>query len=60
MCIRDSIQGSRSGRVRREISGVMQVDEKGHEGNTAVVTAYIVPVCWKKHGMYHQKGINSD
>ena len=37
MCIRDS-----SGCVRLEIPGVTQVDEKGHEGNTAVVTAYYV------------------
>ena len=35
------IQGFPSGCVRREIPGVTQVDEKGHEGNTAVVTAYI-------------------
>ena len=28
--------------------GVTQV-EKGHEGNTAVVTAYYV--CWRKHGI---------
>ena len=28
------------------IPGVTQVDEKGHEGNTAVVTAYL---CWRKH-----------
>ena len=35
-------KGSPSGCVRREIPGVTQVDEKGHEGNTAVVfTAYI-------------------
>ena len=34
------IQGCPSGCVRREIPGVTQV-EKGHEGNTAVVTAYI-------------------
>ena len=43
------IQGSPSGCVRREIPGLTQVDEKGHEGNTAVVTAYI---CWRKHGIY--------
>ena len=30
-----------------EIPGVTQVDEKGHEGNTAVVTAYLG---WRKHG----------
>ena len=35
--------------VRREIPGVTQVDEKGHEGNTAVVTAYIY---WTKNGIY--------
>ena len=29
----------------REIPGVTQVDEKGHEGNTAVVTANL---CWRK------------
>ena len=44
------VQGSPSGCVRREIPGVTQVDEKGHEGNTAaVVTGYI---CWRKHGVY--------
>ena len=32
--------GSPSGCVRREIPGVTQV-EKGYEGNTAVVTAYV-------------------
>ena len=41
------IQGFPSGCVRREIPGVTQVDEKGHEGNTAVVTAYTY---WSKHG----------
>ena len=30
--------------VWREIPGVTQVDEKGHEGNTALVTAYM---CWR-------------
>ena len=35
------IQGSPSGCVRREIPGVAQVDEKGHEGDTAVVTSYV-------------------
>ena len=34
------IEGSPSGCVWREIPGVTQVNEKGHEGNTAVVTAY--------------------
>ena len=43
------IRGSPSGCVRRKIPGVTQVHEKGHEGNTAVVTAY---VCWRKHGIY--------
>ena len=38
------IQGSPSGCVRREIPGVTQVDEKGHEGNTAVVTAFNIYV----------------
>ena len=47
--IQYSVQGSPSGCVRREIPGVTQVDEKGHEGNTAVVTAYI---CWRKHGIH--------
>ena len=27
--------------MRREMPGATQVDEKGHEGNTAVVIAYI-------------------
>ena len=35
------VQGSPSGCVRREIPWVTQVDEKGHAGNTAVVTAYM-------------------
>ena len=30
-----------SGCVRREIPGVTQVDEKGHEGNTAVATVLL-------------------
>ena len=51
------IQGSSSGRVRREIPGVTQVDQKGHERKTAVVTAYL---CWRKHGIYLSWGINSD
>ena len=34
------LQGFPSGCVRREIPGGSQVDEKGHKGNTAVVTAY--------------------
>ena len=40
-----------SGCVRREIPGVTQVDEKGHEGNTAVlgITAYL---CGRKRGRY--------
>ena len=43
------MQGSPLGCVRREIPGVTQVDEEGHEGTTAVVTAYI---CWRKHGIH--------
>ena len=43
------IQGSPSGCVRREIPGVTQVDEKKHEGNTAVFTAFFI--CWR-HGIY--------
>ena len=43
------IQGSPSGCVRRKIPRVTQVDEKVHEGNTAVVTAYI---SWRKHRIY--------
>ena len=39
------VQGFPSGCVWREIPGVTQVDKKGHEGNTAVVTAYL---CWRK------------
>ena len=35
------IQGPPSGCVRRQIQGVTQVGEKGHECNTAVVTDYI-------------------
>ena len=48
LCI--ATQGSPLGCVPREIPRVTQVDEKGHEGNTAGVTAYII--CWRKHGMY--------
>ena len=43
------MQGSPLGCVRREISEVTHVDEKGHERKTAVVTAYI---CWRIHGIY--------
>ena len=39
-------EGSPSGRVRREIPGVTQVDENGHEGNTAVVTACRLEETW--------------
>ena len=53
----DTIQGSPSEYVWREIPGVTQVDEKGdEEGNTAVVTAYIRS---RKHGIYIVWGINS-
>ena len=38
------VQGSPSGCVRRDIPGVTQVDQKGHEGNTAVGTAYNIYV----------------
>ena len=47
VCMYICVQGSPSGCVWREILGVTQVDEKGHEGNTAVVTAYLR---WRKHG----------
>ena len=44
--------------MRREIPGVTQVDEKGHEGNTAVVTAYL---CWRKHGQRNSRtGVLAD
>ena len=45
------------------------VPEKGHEGNTAVVTAYIyiiyilyiiLYICQEKYGIYISRGINSD
>ena len=49
---RTYIQDSPSGCVRREIPGVTQVDEKGHDGNTALVTAYL---CWRKHGQRNSK-----
>ena len=49
------MQGSLSGCVRREIPWVTQVDEKGHEGSTAVVTTCIG---WRKHGIYISWGIN--
>ena len=46
-------EGSPSGREQREIPGVTQVDENGHEGNMAVVTAY---TCWEKHGIvFHEE-----
>ena len=52
------IQGSPSGCVRREIPGLTQVDEKGHEGNTAVVTAYL---CWRKYGQRNSRtGVPAD
>ena len=51
------VQGSPSGCVRSEIPAVTQVEEKGREGNTAVVTAYI---CWRKHGIHLSWGRNSD
>ena len=44
----ETIQGSPSGCVRREIPGGTQVDEKGHEGNTAVVRLVLIgTVSWK-------------
>ena len=46
------VQGSPSGCVWREIPGVTQIDEKGHEGNTSVVTAYL---CWRKHGQRNSR-----
>ena len=39
-------KGSPSGCSRREIPGETQVDEKGHEGNTELVTA---------DGMFYKK-----
>ena len=33
--------------VTRNPGGDVEADEKGHEGNTAVVTAYL---CWREHG----------
>ena len=41
-------QGTPSGCVRGELPGMTQVDEKGHEGNTAVVTAlyYMLEATW--------------
>ena len=56
---RTYIQGSPSGCVRREIPGVTQVDENGHEGNTAVVTAYCL--CWRKGGQISSRtGVPAD
>ena len=37
------VQGPPSGCVRREFSGVAQVDEKGHAGNIAVVRSCLNP-----------------
>ena len=52
------MQGSPSGCVRREVPGVTQVDEKGHEGNTAVVTAHLG---WRKHGHRNSRtGVAAD
>ena len=53
------IQGSPSGCVWREIPGVTQVDGKGHEGDTAVVTAYLF---WRKHGQRNSRtgGVPAD
>ena len=53
------VQGSRSGCVWREIPGVTQVNEKGKEGNTAVVTAYLL--CWRKRGKINSRtGVPAD
>ena len=40
------VQRSSSVCVWRDIPGVTQVDEKGHEGSTAVVTAYNIYIGW--------------
>ena len=53
------IQASPSECVRREIPGVTQV-KKGHEGTSAVVTAYSEYIYCRKHGTYLSLGINSD
>ena len=37
------------GMLARLTPGVTRVDEKGHEGNTAVIAGYIR---WRKHGIY--------
>ena len=50
--------GSPPACVWREIAGVTRVDEKGHKGNTAVVTAYL---CWRKHGQRNSRtGVPGD
>ena len=52
------IQGSPSGCVWHETPGVTQVDEKRHEGNTAVVTAHLG---WRKHGHRNSRtGVPTD
>ena len=40
------MQGSPSGCVRREIPGVTQVDEKGHEGNSSSHSLYMLEETW--------------
>ena len=40
------------------MQGVTQADEKGHEGNTAVVTVYL---CWRKRGQRNSRtGVPAD
>ena len=52
------IQPSPSGCECREIPGVTQVEEKGHEGNAAVVTAYL---SWREHGQRKSRtGVPAD
>ena len=50
-----ALQGSPSGCARREIPGVTQLDEKGHEGNTAAVTAYIIYVGGNMEYIFHEE-----
>ena len=46
------VQGSLSAFVLRVIPAVTQVDEKGYEGNTTVVTGHL---CWRKHGQRNRR-----
>lgn len=53
------VQGSLSAFVLRVIPAVTQVDEKGYERSTAVITAFL---WWRKHGLRNSRtgGVAAD